>query len=307
MKYWLEGVCKGAADQGPKANLQRLYRHPFGVAGLALLLGCGQNSGTHWPTSSKPAHYHVSHASGPGPLFLIGGGDDSAPLLRHFIDLAGGGDAPLVIVPFAGGTVQGDIARAAFKDQGAKQITLLGGRVDQLQSEKSALAAATGIFFAGGSPDNLLDRFGPYMEVTKSAWQAGCAIGGTSAGAMVWGTRVILHGETPDALANGVGPRGLLMAPGLSLLGASIIDPHFGARARFNRLWTAAGAAQLLGFGIDEQTAALLPAVGPMEVSGTGAVTVIRPEAGTGSPARVAVVAAGHTLNLKDWRMDQAR
>ena len=49
------------------------------------------------------AHAHPTLAAGPSPraghLVLIGGGDKPADAMRKFVELAGGKDAPIVVIP----------------------------------------------------------------------------------------------------------------------------------------------------------------------------------------------------------------
>ena len=68
----------------------------------------------------------------------------------------------------------------------------------------------------------------------------------------------------------------LKMAPGLGLLEDCIIDQHFDQRGRIGRLLC--GVAEnpyMLGIGIDEDTAILVPPDGVFRVIGSNAVTVI--------------------------------
>jgi cyanophycinase len=253
-----------------------------------LLAACG-----HPAVGSKPAaHYQLRQAGGPGPFFLVGGGDDSPALLGRFLNLAGGKDAPLVIVPYAGGEVQGDRYAALFRDRGATNVAVVKGT----DADHALLRGAAGLWFAGGSPDKLLGAFKPYAEDARAAWQAGAVVGGHSAGSMIWGTGVIIKGESSDVVAKGV--PALDVEAGLAFMPATILDPHFGARNRFTRLYEACRDQQALGIGVDEETAAYLPPTGPLEAYGVGAVTVIKPD---GAAARVAVVPAGQKLTMEGW------
>jgi cyanophycinase len=256
---------------------------------LALVLAACGHAG---PTPKPAARYQLRQADGPGPFFLVGGGDDSPALLGRFLALAGGKDAPIAIVPFAGGEVQGERYTALFRDRGATNLAVVTGAA----GDHALVRGAAGLWFAGGSPDKLLAAFRPFADDARAAWQAGAAVGGHSAGSMIWGTDVIVKGESPDAVAKG--PAALEVDPGLALMPATIVDPHFSARARFTRLWLACKERQALGIGIDEETAAYMPAKGPLEAFGVGAVTVIKPE---GAAARVAVVPAGQALDLASF------
>ena len=68
---------------------------------------------------------------------------------------------------------------------------------------------------------------------------------------------------------------GVEIAPGMDLIGDSIIDSHFSQRGRHGRLLTAiAHYPQALGIGIDERTAIMMQN-GEFKVIGEGTVTVM--------------------------------
>ena len=74
--------------------------------------------------------------------------------------------------------------------------------------------------------------------------------------------------------------RGLLLTRGFGFFKAGIIDQHFTQyRGRLGRLTraTADSGNVAIGFGIDENTALLVSKKGPIQVSGMGAVTIIKP------------------------------
>ena len=65
----------------------------------------------------------------------------------------------------------------------------------------------------------------------------------------------------------------LKMSPGLGLIDSVIIDQHFAQRGRIGRLLTAvAQNPEVLGIGIDEDTAIVVSDKGIAEVIGSGAV-----------------------------------
>ena len=92
---------------------------------------------------------------------------------------------------------------------------------------------------------------------------------GTSAGASVMSETMVVKGEDDES------PRKctLKMAPGLGLIEGVMIDQHFAQRGRIGRLLT--GIAQnpeVLGIGIDEDTALVVRDNGDAQVIGSGAV-----------------------------------
>jgi cyanophycinase len=78
--------------------------------------------------------------------------------------------------------------------------------------------------------------------------------------------------------ASGIPPRKAMMhfGPGLGLIRGVVIDQHFGARGRAGRLMTAvAHNPELLGIGLDEDTAVEIDAAGWLTVLGHGSVIVV--------------------------------
>jgi cyanophycinase len=69
---------------------------------------------------------------------------------------------------------------------------------------------------------------------------------------------------------------GAILAPGLGLTNAMIIDQHFSERNRLGRLLSAVAYNPfLMGMGIDEDTAAFIGPDDICEVVGSGTVTVV--------------------------------
>jgi cyanophycinase len=101
------------------------------------------------------------------------------------------------------------------------------------------------------------------------------AIGGTSAGASIQSSHMLafgVGGSTPKQ-------RMTQMAAGLGLLQGTVIDQHFEQRNRYGRLlMIVSQSPQLLGMGVDEDTAAIVHD-GVLSVVGRGAVTILDPSA----------------------------
>jgi cyanophycinase len=69
---------------------------------------------------------------------------------------------------------------------------------------------------------------------------------------------------------------GAVLAPGLGLTNAAIIDQHFSERNRLGRLLSAIALNPfLLGVGIDENTAAFIGPDNLVEIVGSGTVTIV--------------------------------
>ena len=143
---------------------------------------------------------------------------------------------------------------------------------DQINVELIKEAAL--IFFTGGDQLRITSLIGgtPIYDALKDGCHKGTFIVGTSAGASVMSHTMIVQGEDEDS------PRKctLKMSPGLGLIKGVIIDQHFAQRGRIGRLL--AGIAQnpeVLGIGIDENTAIIVNQSGLIEVIGEGAVYFI--------------------------------
>ena len=63
-----------------------------------------------------------------GSLVVVGGNMQDERIVKRFIDLAGGSDAPIVVIPTAGGAENYDQSWQGlrqFKNAGAKNLTVL--------------------------------------------------------------------------------------------------------------------------------------------------------------------------------------
>ena len=111
-----------------------------------------------------------------------------------------------------------------------------------------------------------------FGEAIRHAHHRGVTIGGTSAGASIQSSHMVAFGtggSTPKQ-------RMTQLAAGLGLLTDCVIDQHFAQRNRYGRLlMLVAQSPNLLGIGVDEDTAAIVRDDRRLEVVGRGAVTII--------------------------------
>ncbi len=211
----------------------------------------------------------------PGPLVIVGGGGTPLAVQKHFVTLAGGKSARIAVLPQA----------SAREDRGVssvKMFTELGASVFivELKHPKAAcerLDEATAIWFPGGSQAalyNALEKAG-LVKLIRDRHARGLPIGGTSAGAAVMSAVMIPAMPDKPALraSNTPTTAGLGLAPGL------IIDQHFIARRRMNRLLSAViDHPNHLGVGIGEATAIIVRGKN-FTVMGENSVIVIDPRA----------------------------
>jgi cyanophycinase len=215
-------------------------------------------------------------------LLIIGGAEDKvgrATVLRRFVALAGGRRARIVVIPSASSFPQQAVETytTIFARLGAPQVDVVdppsraaagGGGLVQ------AIDEATGVFMAGGNQLKLSHLFvgTALAEAISAAYARGAVVAGTSAGASIMSQFMISLG------ADGVTPRQRTsqLTSGLGLLPGVIVDQHFDQRARYGRLMSmVAGSPNLIGMGIDEDTAAEVRDGFKLTVLGSGTVFVV--------------------------------
>jgi cyanophycinase len=238
---------------------------------------------------------------GQGSLVIVGGGGMPDVVLGRFVRLAGGASARIVVMPMASG-VPDEAARDAAADfarAGATNCRAM--RLDRAQADADpavrALAGVRGVFFSGGDQSRLAAALvGTRVAARLHALhREGAVIGGTSAGAAIM-SAVMLTGEErgrPEGARDFAVIRkgSVVVAEGLGFVTNAVIDQHFVARRRQNRLFAAVlERPALLGAGIDERTALVVGPDGSWEALGDGVVTVV--------DARRAAVAADRRGNL---------
>lgn len=218
----------------------------------------------------------------------IGGGEDrtdESDVHNRFVELAGGGDARIVVIPTASEhadqTAKDFIA--LFKKLGVADATDLkiDSRDDANSDESVALIEqATGVFISGGAQARLVAFLvgTRSMECLRMRNAEGVVVAGTSAGASVVASHMILGGtgiagNSSDAAAR----RSMVeIVAGLGLLQDVIVDQHFSQRGRMGRLLTVfAGNPGLVAIGLDEDTAVVVNRDGILETLGSGMVTII--------------------------------
>lgn len=242
-------------------------------------------------------------------LMAIGGAEDklgSARVLRRFVNEAGGPGARLVVCPTASalGPEITELYDRLFRKLGAVEVRIARPR-DRRESDKQELVDlvddATGVYFTGGNQMKLATtirgtRFG---DAVVAAYQNGVVVGGTSAGASVVSEHMVGYGTS----GNSPKFRMVGSAQGLGLLPGAIVDQHFSQRDRFGRLLNlVAGSPDLLGIGLDEDTAIVVTDESDLEVVGRGSVFIVDMRAALSDAARVrgtdAVMVSGASVHF---------
>ena len=216
-----------------------------------------------------------------GWIVPIGGAEekDSDPrILQRFVDLCGGDQADIVVIPTASRMADtGARYERVFADLGASRVAVMDfdtRRDSQEQNRLDRLEQATGIFFTGGNQLRITTLIGgtPIARLIRSQNARGVHVGGTSAGASILSEHMIAFGDEGSSPIAG----SVRLAPGLGLTNRFIIDQHFRQRDRLGRLATALAYNPFaIGIGLDEDTAAFIGPDNTLEVEGSGAVTVV--------------------------------
>jgi cyanophycinase len=204
-----------------------------------------------------------------GNLFLVGGGPAQADLDSVFVQLAGGAAARIVVIPTAGVERGDETMLQADKwahTLGADHVTVLHTNSRDVANSEAfvkPLREATGVWLSGGEAKRILVSYlGTRTETELLAVLArGGVIGGTSAGALVWGSETEIFRAPAEGSPFQMGNADSLLigdphAVGFGALRNVVIVPHF-AEFRMQRSFekTLAAHPYLLGIGIDEATA----------------------------------------------------
>jgi cyanophycinase len=223
-----------------------------------------------------------------GPLMIIGGAEDKLrrrTILQEFVRAAGGLEARIAVIPTASsiGAEVTEVYDALFRREGAADVVAVRpeSREDAHDPQLvTALEEATGVFMTGGNQLKLsaIVCGTPLGDAIIEAHRSGKVVGGTSAGASIQSSHMLAFGG-PGATPK---QRMTQMAAGLGLIEFAVIDQHFDQRNRYGRLlMIVAQSPQLLGIGVDEDTAAVVErdegGHDVLRVIGRGAVTVMDP------------------------------
>ncbi len=262
---------------------------------LAVLVLIGNLAVIKLSAGVESASYMLHRRHG---VLLISGGKPTKTIERRFVDLAGGPEAWIVVIPTAHEAADKPDATRFLKkwrDLGVESVELLHTRSrDKANTVDffSPIDHATGVWFEGGKQKLLAQAYGdtPLEAKLKQMLGRGGVIGGNSAGAAIMSKVMIEGGKDEPTIAEG-----LDLVPGV------IIDQHFLKRNRFHRLRSALHKfPTLVGLGIDEGTAVIIEEE-RLSVIGDSYVTVCLPEANSPDD-RVEILRPGDETDLGDLR-----
>lgn len=218
----------------------------------------------------------------PGRLLIIGGAEDredARDILERFVALCGGPASRIVVITAASkiGELVWEVYRDAFAELGAHNCVPIHIESRSAANHPAAVAiidSADGIFMSGGDQKRLLSLVGDsaMADAMHAALARGACVAGTSAGASAMSDDMLTYGRARRNPVKGT----VGVGNGFGFMQGVIIDQHFSQRRRLSRLLTAvAQNRDLMGIGIDEDTALLIEAGRAIEVIGSGTVTLV--------------------------------
>jgi cyanophycinase len=228
-----------------------------------------------------------------GILIPIGGNEDKGieknemytlefiekGILRHVVQLAGGEDANIVIIPTASSIPEEVIENylSAFTKLGCKNLFPLDIRhreQAELPENMELIRNADAVLFSGGDQSKITSKIGDtdmHRLLFHKYMNEDFVIAGTSAGAMCMSSQMITGGNTTESFRKGV----VGMGEGMGFTPNLIIDSHFIQRGRFGRLTEAvAKYPHLIGIGLAEDTGLIIRNNSEFEVIGSGMVII---------------------------------
>jgi cyanophycinase len=218
-----------------------------------------------------------------GHLLVIGGAEDpdedGMRILPHLVEMAGGKKARIVVCssPSESPRDKVEVYGKLFEKIGVAEV--YGAPImDRNEADRpenlEAVERATAVFFTGGDQlrlTALLAGTDFAEKIRERLFGDGLIVAGTSAGAAAMSSVMVIGGKSEGTVRR----EDVDLAPGLGYWRDTVVDTHFNQRGRVSRLLTIfAHNPQVLGIGIDENTAIdLVPGEG-FTVIGEGAVMV---------------------------------
>jgi len=198
-----------------------------------------------------------------GALVVSGGAETTSHITDRFIELAGGFDAPIVVIPTSGDEDEYDDSCTClqrFREAGARNLTVLHTRdrgVANTDAFVAPLRRARGVWFMGGSHWRHTDA---YLDTKVHAelfalLDRGGVIGGGSAGAHIQGEWMNVSRSPEREFSERTLPKEDWRR-GFRFLRDVIVDVHVLARNRqFDMVGVINAHPQMLGIAVDENTA----------------------------------------------------
>ena len=235
-----------------------------------------------------------------GALVIVGGGMVDTTIVDRFLELAGGTEQPIVIIPTASAADSfgtDHYSLGLFQRRGATDLTLLHTRdraVANSDSFTQVIDEARGVWFTGGRQWRLADAYlGTATE--NSLWallDRGGVIGGSSAGATIQGSYLARGDTRTNTIMMGD------HTEGFGFLKDTAIDQHLLRRNRqFDLIEIITEFPDLLGIGLDENTAIVVQS-DFFEVIGQSYVAIYDAAKMIGSEGKYYLLAPGDRFDL---------
>jgi len=216
---------------------------------------------TAFPAIQSQSNESITEGPRNGHLIIAGGNLSDTSVYNLFINLAGGTEASIVVIPTASGdeAFEGDSVffqmERSYKKRGFENVTILHTRdTEEADSKNFAepIRKASGVWFSGGRQWRLADSYlktQTQKELVKLLNRGG-VIGGSSAGATIQGSFLARGDTRANTIMDGN------HVEGLSFVKNVAIDQHLLARNRqFDMFEILETHPELLGIGLDENTA----------------------------------------------------
>lgn len=236
-----------------------------------------------------------------GTLVIVGGAMQDPAIVKRFIGLAGGPDAPIVIIPTAGDADEYDQYYSGleqWRENGATNLTVVHTRdrkVADTEAFVKPIRAARGVFFTGGRQWRLADSYLNTLthKALNDVLARGGVIGGSSAGASIL-TTFMVRGDTKGN-EKMIGDHTV----GLGFLKNAAVDQHLLRRNRqFDMLEVIDKYPDLLGIGLDEDTAIVVEG-DRFDVIGRSYAVVYSATPVAGATGRFYFMGAGDRFDMK--------
>ncbi len=221
------------------------------VAAVLLIAGCNNSN------VDTKVEMLTCHGPEKGSLVIVGGNMHDTAIINRFISLAGGPDAPMVVIPTASGADSMVYEREArvLTSAGATNVSVVHTYDPQVANTEEfvePIRNASAVWFQGGRQWRIVDAYAGTLtekEIAK-VLERGGVIGGSSAGATIQGA-FLARGDTKTNM--------IMMGDhqkGFGYLTNSAIDQHLLVRNREHDLVEVLRTYPgLLGIGLDENTA----------------------------------------------------
>jgi cyanophycinase len=190
---------------------------------------------------------------------------------------------------------------AAFKKLGidtVEHFDIIHREEADTQEVMDKLAQCAGIFFTGGDQLQLTSRLGgtDFLNTIKERYfSEPFVVAGTSAGAMALSNIMISGGSATKAHLKGR----VKISIGFNFLDNVIIDTHFNARGRFNRLaQVVATQPAMLGIGLEDDTGIIIRQGSESQIIGYGTVTIL--DGKHISDTNITTINNDHAISLKN-------